>query len=345
MKIRTMAKLAICFSALAAPGATSLAGSPSYVATDLGTLGGSESRANALNDKGQVVGGSRTANDVTHAFLWQKGLMSDLGTLGGQTSVANGINKHGEITGEAQTSYSGPDFGSIHAFRYEKGKMVDLGTLGGSGSSANAINDKGEVVGYAVTAGGAFHAALWSKKNQVVDLGTLGGSFSIATGINGGGDVVGFSSTGDGSIHAFRWQDGVMTDIGTLGGGSSFANGINNEGEVVGVASTAGGSDHAFLWANGVMTDLGTLPGDTSSQAISINDTPLAVGVSLHGPSVAVLFDPVAHTVTAISTLVTNNVGISYDTANAISAGGSIAGNGVKGNAERAFLLTPVAGK
>jgi probable HAF family extracellular repeat protein len=47
--------------------------------TDLGTLGGSWSRATAINDKGQVVGEAATTGDLaSHAFLYSKGTMIDL---------------------------------------------------------------------------------------------------------------------------------------------------------------------------------------------------------------------------------------------------------------------------
>ena len=41
-----------------------------WVTTDLGTLGGSESMAFAINDAGQVVGNSATASGDLHVFLW-----------------------------------------------------------------------------------------------------------------------------------------------------------------------------------------------------------------------------------------------------------------------------------
>ena len=78
---------------------------------DLGTLGGSFSSANEMNNKGQIVGGSSLANFDFHAFLWQNGEMTDLGTLGGSSSVANGINNRGQVVGDAQTVN-----GELHAF-------------------------------------------------------------------------------------------------------------------------------------------------------------------------------------------------------------------------------------
>lgn len=50
-------------------------------AVDLGTLGGSNSSAAAINNLGQVVGAAWTAAEVAHAFLWEGGTMRDLNDL------------------------------------------------------------------------------------------------------------------------------------------------------------------------------------------------------------------------------------------------------------------------
>ena len=49
---------------------------------DLGTLGGRDSNAVEINDRGHVVGNSYTSDGSIHAFVYTRGTMQDLGTLG-----------------------------------------------------------------------------------------------------------------------------------------------------------------------------------------------------------------------------------------------------------------------
>ncbi|HEY5730708.1 MAG TPA: hypothetical protein VIS72_11690, partial [Anaerolineales bacterium] len=56
---------------------------PQYSIVDLGILGGDSSRAQDINERGQIVGESTNPSGDTHAFLWKNGVMIDLGTLGG----------------------------------------------------------------------------------------------------------------------------------------------------------------------------------------------------------------------------------------------------------------------
>jgi probable HAF family extracellular repeat protein len=128
-----------------------------WVITDLGTLGGNNSRAVAINGRGQVIGSSRTRSDADHAVLWENGKMRDLGTFGGPGSEPTAINDKGQVIGSADTEVMGnegnhPDY-IPHAFIWQSGKMRDLGTLGGSGrssvsgSGAWGVNERGQVVG------------------------------------------------------------------------------------------------------------------------------------------------------------------------------------------------------
>ncbi len=147
---------------------------------DLGTLGGStdqqwstESEANAVNDKGQVVGTALPKSGYPlHGFLWQNGRMKDLGTLGGnsEATVAQDINEKTQITGSSQNAA-----GQTNAFLWEAGKMRDLGTLpGGTGSTAYGINESGQVVGTSRTSADYYgqHAFLWDN-GQMIDLNTV----------------------------------------------------------------------------------------------------------------------------------------------------------------------------
>jgi probable HAF family extracellular repeat protein len=118
---------------------------------DLGTLGGSESQAYAINDLNQVVGLSFLASGERHAFLYKNGVMKDLGGVG---SWALGINDTGEIVGQTQDSSN-----AATAFLYTgKTGLVDLndhvmnlgnGTTPGFTRlfTAFAINKNGNIVG------------------------------------------------------------------------------------------------------------------------------------------------------------------------------------------------------
>src|SRR6266513_495462 len=158
-----------------------------FVPFDLGTLGGSESLAYAVNTSGQVVGRGHIAGDSTsHAFSWTlQGGMIDLGTLGGCCSWAEAINASGQVVGVS--SRAGND--ANHAFSWTPtGGMIDLGTLGGrdsgfegvffEGVPFQALNASGHTVGVSETVDDRrvpFHAFSWTPTGGMIDLGTLGG--------------------------------------------------------------------------------------------------------------------------------------------------------------------------
>jgi probable HAF family extracellular repeat protein len=128
-----------------------------YVA--LGTLGGRNSYAMALNDSGDVVGNSLTKAGYAHAFLYTDGAMQDLGTLGGNASYAYDVNSSGAVVG-----YSLLADGLTHAFLYDGGIMLDLNGLlscepGWELAQAYGINDAGQIVGSG-TLNGREHAFL-----------------------------------------------------------------------------------------------------------------------------------------------------------------------------------------
>ena len=242
----------------------------------LGKLGGDLGIGYAINNNGQVVGGSNTSSGEEHAFVYANGTMSDLGTLGGNLSEATGINDSGQVVGESNTSS-----GAYHAFVYTNGTMSDLGTLGGNFSVATGINDNGQVVGYSTaTANGDQEAFLYSN-GRMSALGTLGGSSSSASAINDSGQVVGGASTSSGAYDVFLYSNGTMIDLGL---GSGHATGINDSGQVVGYydINSQASPIHAFVYSNGAAYDLNNLipsgSGWTLDEALGINNFGQVVG-------------------------------------------------------------------
>jgi probable HAF family extracellular repeat protein len=119
--------------------------------TNLGTLGGAESGANGINDRGSVVGFASTAGQVPHAFLYRHGRMFDLSTLGGAASEATAINNQGVVVGRSLTSDS-----VSHGFVYRHGRMIDLNSQVPANSgyvitNAEDINNRGQIAAEAVS--------------------------------------------------------------------------------------------------------------------------------------------------------------------------------------------------
>lgn len=244
---------------------------------DLGTLGGSTSFSQAINDHGQITG--IALNDVpdpfsyyyqfayclafqicppnpteTRAFVWnEKDGMQDIGTLGGPDALPSVINQRGQVAGYSyidSTPNATTGLPTYHPFLWENGKgMKDLGSFGGTQTaSVNGLNDRGEVVGGLLLPGDQInHPFLWNGK-KLIDL----------TAPPFGGDIA------DGEA---MW--------------------VNNAGDVVGNAPLAvlcpdssGPWNQAFLWTHGTIRDLGALAGEPISRADFINSKSQVVGVS-----------------------------------------------------------------
>jgi len=210
---------------------------------DLGTLGGPDSAAWIINDRGQIAGESFTSFTA---------------------NPSSGVP-------------------TIDPFFWDPNerKMIDLGGLGGTFGAPVFINGRGQVVGVSNPPGDTTeHPFIWSRSEGLRDLGTLGGTFGHPDSINDAGEVVGYATTlGDQAGHAFLWRNGKMTDLGTLGTDpQSESVSINSQGQVAGETFTDDGIDlRGFLWENGGSpVDLNTLivPGSITyvAAALLIND-------------------------------------------------------------------------
>jgi probable HAF family extracellular repeat protein len=225
---------------------------------DLGTLGGADSAALFVNDRGQVAGTSDVdsiRNPVTglptvHPFVWERGRMHDLiadaprGMFGGTYGIAAWINERGQVLGTMNLAGDT----TWRSFVWERGVVTDLGTLGGIITTAQWMNEAGHVVGKSdVTAictacpannqKQLHHPFLW-KDGRMIDLGLLDGDTAgAAYSVNERDQVVGVTNVctrvhaGDGcdaaSYNAFLWERGAMVDLQTLvvpGSGITLSN-------------------------------------------------------------------------------------------------------------------------
>lgn len=166
----------------------------SGVATELGTLGGSSSRASAINDAGVVVGNALLAGDATtHAFLYQNGQMRDLGTLGGAYSSANDINSFGVVVGSAQDAS-----GRMLAFMHDAMGMRPL-LESTATSSAAAINDRGAVVGLIDDGAFLYDNGVVTRLDQLPEVRAAGWIALFPSGINERGWITGWGWHADGT--------------------------------------------------------------------------------------------------------------------------------------------------
>ncbi len=223
---------------------------------DLGTLGGTYSRAEDANSMGSIVGWAVPPGGGLfdeRAVLWRNGGIYDLGTLGGDVARAHATNETDEIVGQ---SYLEGGQGRIRAFAWRDQIMENLGGFEADRSSfAYDINSSGQIVGRAGKSNETswnWRACLW-QDGEIIDLGTLrsdNGGWSEAYGINDMGYIVGFSRW---SLRiedvATLWYDGEKYNLGTpRGTRESYAQEINNLAQVVGTAYTSGGRGYGFLW-------------------------------------------------------------------------------------------------
>ena len=143
-----------------------------YTVTVLTSLGGTNSAANTINDRGWAMGTSfLSGNMVMHAALWQGSTVTDLKTLGGPNSAVEWPveNDRGYVSGISETSKKDrlgestgwschvflPDGGTSGdtcvGFVWHDGKMLPLPTLGGENGYGAGMNQRGEIAGWAET--------------------------------------------------------------------------------------------------------------------------------------------------------------------------------------------------
>jgi probable HAF family extracellular repeat protein len=259
--------------------------------TDLGSLAGLGSVAQAVSADGSVVAGyanTNYPNASQRAFRWTAtGGMQDLDSNPNDTAGADayGISADGSVIVGA---YSGPgECGQGCAFSWPDGTPFQFLVQTGWYSlvAQGASKDGSIVAGNAAEFyGGPSQAWLWTG-SEVVDLGNLPGSTRGAAAMavsEDGTVVVGNANDATARANAFRWtQKTGMEPLGFLSGAyNSYATGVSSNGSVVvGYAGTnlnCGGwpaCTAPFRWTKATgMVQLPFLPGQTNGIATGVSE-------------------------------------------------------------------------
>ena len=284
---------AACAAALA--GTASAAEAPQrhdaqrYTITVLTSLGGTNSRANSLDDLGIVGGYSKvTGNAVRHATIWSLRApqtpidLSSLGGAGFNSSIAWPVkNNVGLVSGISETGAVNP--------------------LGETWSCGFFFATSGNVC-Y------GFVMSVFDPSRTLHPLKPLpGGINSYATGTNDWGTTVGWAENGvhdttcasdSNQVLQFKpvtWSLGHELPRRQLplisGDTSGAATAINDRDQIVGISGTCDQAvgrrtaTHAVLWDNGHVTDLGSLGGTSWNTPTAINEAGDVVGFSGTDPA------------------------------------------------------------
>jgi probable HAF family extracellular repeat protein len=261
-----------------------------YVLVPLGTLGGMESEAAAVNEAGEVVGRAQGANGEWYPFHWKNGTMAALPTpvhpstgalLSGE---ASDINDAGTVVGKA----------GGHAASWSNGVMTDLHPAdeGAFSSVATGINSRGDVVGYLADFLRIGRAAFLLREGQTIWLPENTATLRhTVEAINDDGVVVGRREYLPFSSRPIVIRNGSVTDLGLgydfgYSSGHGWATDVNAAGAIVGSLDAGPyGVRRPYLWLpSGAAIELGTLGGNGPDYGEGINDRGDVVGkTEAHG--------------------------------------------------------------
>jgi probable HAF family extracellular repeat protein len=273
------------------------------VTTRLGNHPDSESclgGAGAINDQGEVVGGSQGFESPSTAFRWHENKTIDLGRLPGHvTATAEDINQAGQIIGHSSAPMYFTREADLPAqgIIWEDGQIRELTpAIEGVEVRPRAISDDGQIVGNAWFSEQGIERAIFWTGNDITEIQPLAGDDACsAVGVNSSGAIVGQSYVANIPFPQTRGFLFTLTDrsmnelIGIEGAYRTVPTGINESGWIVGTSGfrgdTVGVADEmrAVLWRDGDVADLNSLiPSDSGwdlIEATAINDQGWIVGI------------------------------------------------------------------
>ena len=276
----------LCLFAAAFALFPAFAWSQEFTVTDLGTLGGSTSYANAVNDNGQVVGTANiTGNAYGDAFLYANASITDLApgmSTFGSTAVA--INDQGHIL----LNLINQDNFDTESYLWNGTNLTDLGI-----ENAVAMNASDMVVGNGENVPGWY----WVYANGQLDTSPANQLPSpwvdaLATSVNNSGEIAGLCSDGDvydpGPACVFGPDGSYVLQGSPIYGYVPIL--INSTGSTCAYDS----SGNFAIWSSSG-TEIDSLHYGDMAECNGLNDYGVAVGLSVSGGSsyVPLVYDSV----------------------------------------------------
>ena len=328
----------------------------SYTLIDLGTLGGTESGANAINQKGEVVGWSDKGGGSerllnTDAFLWSQGVMRSLSLASSERPFpgAFAINDRGQVLVKPMPNAPGTTALNLpipmYGLLWDHGKVMDLHTL-----MPCTLTNKGlVVVSLPVPGSQKYQPGVWRNGvTRPLAPGVEARDVQVCA-LNDNGEFAG-TETGVGGVERlFLDHHGEITFLDLPSGFQrAEAKLINSRGQVVIVAWSETGHASVFFWQplsrnRKHQTVSKPMPirleglGGEDHWAYGLSNSGQVVGSS--GGS-AFLWN--GKKTLDLNTLIPGNSGWKLREATGINDKGQICGNGLFNDQKRAFLLTPV---
>ncbi len=236
-----------------------------------------ETLANGINARGDIVGRYADADGVFHGFLLRKGVFSTIDFPGASFTAAFALNARGDIAGHFLDAN-----GIEHGFLQHDGEFTQIDFPGAAGTFARGVSNAGDVVGvYSDNAGNIHGFLLKDGTFYTIHVpGSTGEQLSMVQ--DNSRVLVGSFFTPDGLAYGFvRTRPGEFQTI-NFPGDSLVCTGarwINERGDIVGVyGPNCAGIRHGYLLRQGKFVTIDP-PGAVNTQADAINDDGVIVGL------------------------------------------------------------------
>ena len=317
-----------------------------YTIRSIPSFGGQlpiRSRANAISNKGTVIGRAKGPN-YAHAMQFKNNLLTDL-TFGNNTttSEAFGLNNNPveQIVGRYYSE------GNPRAFMWSNGVFTDLNDRFDTDSSvARDINDAGLIVGQRrnVEATGeiSIQVLIYDLNTDSITVPFPDNPFSWGYSINAQGHIVG-NVEGSGPKKGYVYN-GSIEFLPTLGGRTTSPDDINDSGIIVG-GSTIENTNlyHAFIYDGNTIHDIHIGQKLTPSYAHAINNHNVVVGSTFdESGNEAFVKEPGKDMVKLINKIPELQGWTSLSKATDINDEGQICGMGIFNDGIRGFILDPI---